>query len=113
MTTDTHSTEKIAALNDMLRQSQLTGQVELSAGVQALNADMREKILNGVKKYNAFAPQADAQRERDFGAFSCDERDIFWVIDCYDENDYYLCDGRADLNRAKRVLRVMLVDEHQ
>ena len=112
MTTDTQETEKIAALNDMLRQSQLTGQVELSAGVQTLNADMRQRILSGVKTYNAFAPQGDTQKERDFGAFECGDYDIFWVIDCYDENSHYLSDNPADLNRTNRVLRVMLVEEH-
>jgi len=113
MTKDTQeNTETIAALNDMLRQSQLTGQITLSKGVQSLNADMRKRILTGVKIYNAFAPQGDEQKERDFGAFSCDEHDIFWVIDCYDENSHYLSDNPADLNRTNRVLRVMLVDEY-
>lgn len=112
MTTDLQNTEKIAALNDMLRQSQLTGQIVLSEGVQALKPDQRERILNGVKTYNAFAPQNDAQKERDFGAFSCEEYDIFWVIDCYDENSYFLSEDPADLNRTNRVLRVMLVDEY-
>ena len=111
MTTQTQKTEKSAALNDMLRQSQLTGQVVLSQGVQSLSANMRERILNGVKTYNAFAPQNDAQKERDFGAFSCEEHDIFWVIDCYDENSHYLSEDPADLNRTNRVLRVMLLDE--
>ena len=112
MKTDTQSTEKIAALNDMLRQSQLTGQVVLFQGVQALNAGVRERILNGVKAYNAFAPQGDTQKERDFGAFECGDHDIFWVIDCYDENSYYLSDNPADLNRTNRVLRVMLTEEY-
>ena len=113
MTNDTQEcTEKIAALNDMLRQSQLTGQIVLSQGVQSLNKDLRQRILNGVKTYNAFAPQNDAHKERDFGAFSYEEHDIFWVIDCYDENSQYLSEDPADLNRTKRVLRIMLVDEY-
>jgi len=112
MTTDTQNTEKIAALNDMLRQSQLTGQLELSAGVQALSSQQQKDILEGVKSYNSFAPQGDSQKEKDFGAFSYGEHDIFWLIDCYDENSYYLSDDPADLNRTNRVLRVMLVDEY-
>ena len=112
MTNETQSTKKIATLNDMLRQSQLTGQVVLSDGIQSLGLDMREHILSGVKTYNSFAPQGDAQKERDFGAFECGDHDIFWVIDCYDENSHYLSDDPADLNRTNRVLRVMLVDEY-
>ncbi len=68
MTNEIERTKKIAALNDMLRQSQLTGQIELSDGVKSLGRDMRERILSGVKNYNAFAPQNDAQAERNFGA---------------------------------------------
>ena len=112
MTTDTQSTEKIAVLNDMLRHSQLTGQVILSDAVQSLNSKMRNRILKGVKNYNAFAPQGDTQKERDFGAFECGDYDIFWVIDCYDKNSYYLSDNPADLNRTNRVLRVMLTEEY-
>ncbi len=113
MTNETQeSTQKIAALNDMLRQSQLTGQIVLSSGVQSLAADIRARILHGVKTYNAFAPQGDAQKDRDFGAFECGDYDIFWVIDCYDENSEYLSDDPADLNRTNRVLRVMLAEEY-
>jgi len=106
------STQKTAALNDMLRQSQLTGQIVLSSGIQSLNSDTRERILHGVKTYKAFAPQGDAQKVRDFGAFECGDRDIFWVIDCYDENSEYLSDDPANLNRTNRVLRVMLAEEY-
>lgn len=112
MTNETQSTEKIAALNDMLRQSQLTGQIALSPAIQLLSSDTREGILDGVKTYNAFAPQGDAQKERDFGAFECGDHDIFWVIDCYDENSEYLSDDPADLTRTNRVLRVMLTEEY-
>lgn len=106
------TTQKIAALNDMLRQSQLTGQIALSSGIAALNSDIRESILHGVKTYNAFAPQGDTQKERDFGAFECGDHDIFWIIDCYDENSEYLSDDPADLKRTNRVLRVMLAEEY-
>ncbi len=106
------TTQKIAALTDMLRQSQLTGQIKLSVGIQSLNAENRECILHGVKTYNAFTPQGDAQKERDFGAFECGDHDIFWVIDCYDENSEYLSDNPADLTRTNRVLRVMLAEEY-
>lgn len=106
------STEKIAALNDMLRQSQLTGQIALSPAIQLLSSDTRERILHGVKSYNAFAPQGNAQKERDFGAFVCGDHDIFWVIDCYDENSEFLSDDPADLTRTNRVLRVMLAEEY-
>jgi len=112
MTNETQNIEKIAALNDMLRQSQLTGEIILSPGIQSLNSDRRERILNGVKTYNAFAPQGNTQKERDFGAFECGDHDIFWVIDCYDENSEYLSDEPDDLNRTNRVLRVMLVEEY-
>ena len=66
----------------------------------------------GGKNYNRFAPQNDAQAERDFGAFTCGEHDIFWVIDCYDEHSEYLSDDPADMTRTTRVLRVMLADEY-
>ena len=106
------NTEKIAALNDMFRQSQLTGKVELSVGIRSLDPNTREGILYGVKNYNAFAPQGDSQKERDFGAFECGEHNIFWLIDCYDEDGYVMFDNPTDIDRSNRVLRVMLVEEY-
>ncbi len=112
MPNDIERTEQIAVLNDMLRQSQLTGDVAVSSGIRALCPEVQNRILQGVKTYKAFAPQGDAQAERDFGAFMCGDHDIFWKITCYDEHKYYLSDDAADINCTKRVLRVMLVEEH-
>ncbi len=112
MSNDIERTEQIAVLNDMLRQSQLTGKIALSPAIEALAPGIRGRILDGVKTYNAFAPQNDAQAERDFGAFMCGDHDIFWKITCYDEHNHYLSDDVTDINRTTRVLRVMLVEEY-
>lgn len=111
MTTNLHETEKIAALNDKLRQTLLAGEIKLSDGIQALSQQKRIEILDGVENYNAFAPQGDNQKEKDFGAFSCGEHDIYWEIDCYDENGVWTSLDRDKPDKTNRHLKIMLMEE--
>lgn len=111
MTTNTQATDKISALNDMLRQSMLTGQVELSRGIQALSLEKQKQVLAGVKNYNSFAPQGDSQKEKDFGAFPCGDHDIFWVIDCHNGEGVFTCTDTDNPSKTNRILKIMLVDE--
>ncbi len=112
MTNDILKNAQTSKLNDLLRQTLLTGKVELSEGVQALPTSTQQKLLDGVKNFATFAPQDDNFKERDYGAFECGEHDIFWLIDYYDEDSHYLSDDPANLEKTNRVLRIMLVEEY-
>jgi len=104
--------EQIAALNDVLRQTFLTGQVVLTTGIQALPASLREQILSNVRTYDAFSFARDPHEERDFGAFELGGESYFWKVDYYDNDLQYLSPDPADPEVTRRVLTIMLADEY-
>ena len=59
--------KRIAALNDVFRQSFMGGKVFYTAGVQALN--IPAVILDKVQKYADFNKDNDPYGEHDFGRF--------------------------------------------
>ena len=104
--------ERIADLNDVLRQTFLTGRVVMTPSIQALDADVREQVLSRVKCFDDFGPDNNPRGERDFGAFMYDGTGYFWKIDCYDRELDSLSPGPSDPNVTTRVLTIMLVDEY-
>ena len=111
MTANSNQTDKIAALNDRLQQTFLAGRIELSEGILALPQDQRIEIIDKVEHYDSFAPQGVAQKEKDFGAYCCGEHDVFWEINCYDENGVWTCFNRDDPSKTDRILSIRLINE--
>ena len=107
-----NNTPRIAALNDLLRQTLLTGRVVLTPGVQSLPPDMRERVLEQVRNYDDFRFANDPYGERDMGGFALDGQSYFWKIDYYDKELRYLSDDPANAELTTRVLTVMLADEY-
>lgn len=111
MTTNSIENQKISALNDMLRQTHMTGEVKLSKGVKALPAETQKQILEGVKNYDAFEQYGIKTDEKDMGVFSVDEHSIFWRIQCYTEDGVWTCLESDDPEKINRVLSIKLMDE--
>ena len=101
-----------AKLNDVLRQTFLTGEVVLTSGIQALPPEVREQVLNKVRTYDDFTPDNNPHGERDFGAFEINGQSYFWKIDYYDTDLNYLSPNPADPVLTRRVLTIMLADEY-
>lgn len=103
---------KIAALNDLLRTTFLTGRVVVTEGVRALSEATREEIITKVRTFDEFSPDNDPYGEHDFGAVTVDGIKAFWKIDYYDCTLSILSDDPADPAKTCRVLTVMLAEEY-
>lgn len=104
--------DKIAQLNDLLRQTFLTGRVVLTPGIQALPDETRERVLSMVRCFDGFDAGNNPHGERDFGAFKISSQSVFWKIDCYDTDLQYLSPDPANPQVTRRVLTIMLADEY-
>ncbi|MCV6600245.1 MAG: DUF3768 domain-containing protein [Cohaesibacter sp.] len=104
--------EKIAKLNDILRQTFLTGRVVMTRGIQELPEATRERVFSLVRCYSDFDAGNNPHGERDFGAFELGGESYFWKIDYYDNDLTYLNPNPENPNVTIRVLTIMLADEY-
>jgi Protein of unknown function (DUF3768) len=102
------SAEKIRTLNDAFRRTLAGGKTMMTAGIAALSAAMQAKVLNEVRRFDAFTAANDPHGEHDFGSFEVDGRKIFWKIDLYEEPGVKGTDGQP---LTTRVLTIMLAEE--
>jgi len=102
----------IAELNDLLRTSFLGGQVVMTPGIAAQDAQVREEIITAVRTYDAFGPDNDPYGERDFGVIEHPVAGrVFWKIDYYDPSLEMGSEDPADPNVTRRVLTILLGEE--
>jgi hypothetical protein len=104
--------ELIRALNDTLRRNHLGGYIVVTAGIQALNADLIRQIGEAVAAYDAFNDANDPHGEHDFGSVTVAGRQVFFKIDYYDQD---LCNHSPDPSDpvlTHRVLTIMLAEEY-
>lgn len=103
----------IAALNNTLRTTFLTGKVVITEGIQALSDADRSRIIEEVQRFSAFTEDNDPHGEHDFGAIDLPgiER-VFWKIDYYDPSYQFGSEDPADPKRTRRVLTIMLASEY-
>lgn len=104
---------KIAELNDLLRETFLTGRVVLTEGIRSLADDVREDVLTQVRNFSAFTEDNDPHGEHDFCAIEHRSAGrVFWKIDYYDCDYRYHSSDPADPRLTRRVLTIMLADEY-
>src|SRR5437588_5052622 len=79
--------ERIRELNDQLRTTfdQRYGRIMLTAGVDALESDVKAMVIRKVATFDAFGPENDPHHEHDFGNFEVAGQTFFWKIDTYDK----------------------------
>jgi hypothetical protein len=64
---ETIQATQIARLNDAFRKTLLSGQVMLTAGVQALSELEHYEVFKAVQTFNDFSEDNDSYGEHDFG----------------------------------------------
>jgi hypothetical protein len=106
------SADKIRTLNDAFRRSFAGGKVLMTAGIVALGAVTKAKLLDEVRTFDAFTADNDPHGEHDFGSFEIDGHKIFWKIDYYDSAMEFGSEDPADPSKTTRVLTIMLVSEY-
>ena len=105
-------TARIRELNDLLRTTWLTGKIYMTAGIRALPLPVQSRIAEQVQSFDAFSPENDPHGEHDFGAFSVENRKVFWKIDYYAPDMMHGSDDPSDTSKTKRVLTIMLAEEY-
>jgi Protein of unknown function (DUF3768) len=110
---DTNNTSKNAELNDLCRTAMgIAGRLFQTAGICALPLADQSAIREKVETFDAFTPDNDPHKERDFGAFMHNDDQIFWKID-YDAPDMeHGSENPADPQQTVRVLTIMLASEY-
>ena len=76
--------QRIRELNDAFRTSLSGGRVMMTAGIDALDSNVKAVIISKVATFGDFTADNDPHGEHDFGAIEVAGLKVFWKIDAYD-----------------------------
>jgi Protein of unknown function (DUF3768) len=111
--TTANNTAKIAELNDLCRKAMgIVGRAVQTVGISSLPPEDQSAIREKVETFDAFTPDNDPHKERDFGAFEHNSQRIFWKIDYYDTTMTKGSEDPSDPRQTVRVLTIMLASEY-
>ena len=111
--TDVHQhASKIRELNDAFRSSFVGGAIVITAGIEALPADLKSRVLKKVRDFCDFDADNDPHGEHDFGAFELSNQRFFFKIDYYDRSMDMGSPDPTDPGQTTRVLTIMLAQEY-
>ena len=105
-------TAEIRRLNDRLRIEHLGGTILFTAGVNALDMDVKEAAVRAIAAFSEFTDDNDPYGEHDFGAVEVAGQLLFWKIDYYDPELERHSDDPAEPEVTRRVMTVMLACEY-
>ena len=104
--------QRIRELNDAFRTSLSGGRVMMTAGIDALDGDVKATIIREVATFGDFNADNDPHGEHDFGAIEVAGLKVFWKIDAYDLTMTYGSEDPANPDVTTRVMTIMLADEY-
>src|SRR6266853_5615812 len=104
-------TKRIRELNDTFRRTFTGGRVMLTSGVDALPPDVKAKVLQAVRSFDAFDHDNDPHHENDFCSFEVDGERYFAKIDYYSPDMQRGSEDPADPKITTRVLTIMRASE--
>lgn len=104
--------QRIRTLNDAFRTSLNGGRVMMTAGIDALDGDVKAMIIRKVATFSDFNADNDPHGEHDFGAIEVAGLKVFWKIDAYDRTMTYGSEDTANPDVTTRVMTIMLADEY-
>ncbi|WP_426314089.1 DUF3768 domain-containing protein [Methylobacterium fujisawaense] len=105
-------TDRVRALNDILRRTLSGGTLVLTAGIVALGRERQQLILDAIAAFDCFEPDDDPHGEHDFGALEAAGERVFFKIDCFGRSGRYASPDPADSSVTHRMLTVMLAREY-
>jgi Protein of unknown function (DUF3768) len=103
---------RIRELNDAFRKSFCGGQVTITAGVHALPADTKARVLEMVRTFDKFDDGNDPHAEHDLCSLEIDGESYFAKMDYYDLEVRYGSEDPSDPTKTTRVLTIMRADEY-
>jgi hypothetical protein len=83
-----------------------------TSGIDALPIDVQAMILDKVRTFSDFNEDNDPRGEHDYGSFDAAGHRVLWKIDYYDEPLEGHSEDKADPERTRRVLTIMLASEY-
>src|SRR6266853_4170052 len=104
-------TKRIRELNDTFRRTFAGGRVMLTSGVDALPPDVKAKVLQAVRSFDAFDNDNDPHKEHDFCSFEVHGERYFAKIDYYSPDLRSGSEDPADAKVTTRVRTIMLASE--
>jgi hypothetical protein len=105
-------TARIRLLNDQFRLDYGPGQVVITAGITALPAELRLRILLEIQHFDQFDAANDPYEEHDFGIVSVSGSTAIWKIDYYDPDLRGMSEDPTDPAVCQRVMTIMLAEEY-
>jgi hypothetical protein len=103
---------RIALLNDLLRQTFSGGKVVTTRGVASLPPDEYAQVLERVQHFTDFTADNDPHGEHDFGSFVHAGETYCFKIDYYSLDMDGGSDDPSDPQTTTRVLTIMRTDEY-
>ena len=103
---------KIRALNDAFRKTFWGGRVMMTVGVAALEAPVRNAVVEKIKFFEAFDDDNDPWGEHDFVSVELDGQTFFAKTDYYDRECVAHSKDAAYPGKTCRVMTIMLAEEH-
>ena len=104
--------EQIKCLNDLLRQRHIGGLVMITTGVQQLDPDELQALLEAIADFAAFSDHNDPWGEHDCAVMEVNGERYIWKIDCYDKSLSLQSPDPSDSLVTERILTVMRSDEY-
>jgi hypothetical protein len=98
-------TARIRELNDELRKTFEGGRIVVTIGVNALEVNVKQQILDKVRTFDDFTKDNDPHGELAGDKF-------FWKIDYYDATLDGGSEDPSDPTQTTRVLTIMLAAEY-
>jgi len=106
------SSTKIRELNDSLRRTFVGGRVMLTAGVNALDAGTKARVLRAIQTFDAFNEDNDPHGEHDFVSVEIDGVTYFAKVDYYAPGLEQGSEDPSDPTKTIRVMTIMLAAEY-
>ncbi len=103
---------RIRELNDAFRTSFVGGVVLVTAGVEALAADLKARVLKKVRDFSDFPVRDNPSAEHDLGTFELSNQQFLFKINYFDRELESGSSDPADPSQTTRVLTVMLASEY-
>jgi hypothetical protein len=108
----TSAQERTRALNDELRIYHRGGRIMVTAGVNALGAELIQRVDEAIAAFDDFDEDSDPHGEHDFGVVEIGDHEIMFKIDYYDVTLNYLSPDPSNPEVTVRVMTIMLAEEY-
>ncbi|MEG5173017.1 DUF3768 domain-containing protein [Microcoleus sp. B3-D7] len=118
MTETLTTAERIARLNDQLRQGDTKiGEIRITQAVKALLPEQQQNLLQLLRDFNTFEAGNNPYGERDFLSIQLDSKSYFFKIDYFDrkawlENQEVSSQCPEDPDKTWRVATLMQSNEY-